>query len=300
VLFVLAVLVLATAAFFAAEAVTLQARQRTLALRRAVRYGRLQRAAQRDHEPFRKRVLAPAEHRLARMALKLDPRVSVAAVTSKLLAAGVSRSITPQQFLAGKAAAGLGGLVFGMFLGVVGGGVGRVLFFGLGLGGGAFFFPDLLLKAKASRRREEIRADLPDALDLLTVSVEAGLGFDGALAKLADHTRGPLADEFSLTLGQMRIGESRQEALKALAERVDAPEVAAFVRAIVQSDQLGMSLGRLLRTQAIDARDRRQAAAEERAMKAPVKMLFPTVLCIFPALFIIILAPAVMSLMEAL
>ena len=96
----------------------------------------------------------------------------------------------------------------------------------------------------------------------------------------------------------MRIGESRQDALKALAERVDAPEMAAFVRAIVQSDQLGMSLGRILRVQAIDTRDKRQSAAEERAMKAPIKMLFPTVMFIFPAMFLVILGPAMLNLME--
>lgn len=299
-LLVLAVIVFATAAFVAAEAVTLQARQRTLALRRAATYGRVRRAVQRGDEPFRKRVLAPAEHRLARVALRLDPRVSVGAVGSKLLAAGLSRSITPQQFLAAKATAGIGGLLFGLLVGVTNGGLGRALLFALVLGGGGFFFPDLLVKARASRRREQIRADLPDALDLLTVSVEAGLGFDGAISKLTDHTEGPLAEEFALTLGQMRIGESRQDALKGLADRVDAPEMSAFVRAIVQSDQLGMSLGRILKAQAVDARDRRQAAAEEKAGKAPIKMLFPTVLCIFPALFIVVLAPAVLSLMDAL
>jgi tight adherence protein C len=297
VLLVLAVAVLAAAAFLTAEALTLQARQRTLALRRAASYGRVRRAAQRGQEPFRKRVLAPAEQRLARVALRLDPRMSTAGVSTKLLAAGLGRKVTPQQFLAGKAAAALGGLLFGVIVGA--GSLGRMFLVALLFAGSGFFFPDFWLKARASRRRERIRADLPDALDLLTVSVEAGLGFDGAISKLTDHTEGPLAEEFALTLGQMRMGESRQDALKALAERVDAPELSAFVRAIVQSDQLGMSLGRILKTQAFDAREKRQAAAEERAMKAPIKMLFPTVLCIFPALFIVILAPAVLSFMNS-
>jgi tight adherence protein C len=109
---------------------------------------------------------------------------------------------------------------------------------------------------------------------------------------------GPLAEEFGLTLSEMRIGESRQEALKRLAERVDAPEMAAFVRAVVQADQLGISLGRILRLQAADTRLRRQAAAEERAMKAPIKMLFPTVLFIFPAMFLVILGPAILNIQE--
>ena len=298
-LLILAVSVLATAAYLAAEAASAPARQRTLALRRAATYGRSRRAAQRDAAPFRQRVLVPTEHRLAAVVLRLDPRVSVEAVAAKLLAAGMSRTLTPQKFLAAKGGVAIGGFLFGVLIGLPNGFF-RALLVGLLFGGGGFFFPDLLLRAKAARRREEIRAEIPDALDLLTVSVEAGLGFDGAIAKLVDHMDGPLIDEFALVLGQMRIGESRQDALKALAERVDAVEVGAFVRAIVQSDQLGMSLGRILKTQAADARSRRQAAAEEKAMKAPIKMLFPTALFIFPSLFIVILGPAVLSLIEAL
>jgi tight adherence protein C len=122
------------------------------------------------------------------------------------------------------------------------------------------------------------------------------MGFDGAIAKLTEHMDGALVEEFSMTLGEMRIGESRSEALKKMAERVPAPEMAAFVRSIVQADQLGISLGRILRVQAADTRLRRQAAAEERAMKAPIKMLFPTVLFIFPAMFLVILGPAMLNL----
>jgi tight adherence protein C len=106
---------------------------------------------------------------------------------------------------------------------------------------------------------------------------------------------GPLAGEFALTLSEMRIGESRSEALKRMSDRVDAPELSAFTRAIIQADQLGTTLGRILRVQAADARLRRQAAAEERAMKAPIKMLFPTVLFIFPAMFLVILGPAILN-----
>ena len=150
---------------------------------------------------------------------------------------------------------------------------------------------------RARKRRDEIRAQLPDALDLLAVSVEAGLGFDGAVAKLTEHMEGALAEEFSHTLGEMRIGESRHDALKKLAERAATPEVASFSRAIIQADQLGISLGRLLRVQASDSRLKRQAAAEEKAMKSPIKMLFPTVIFIFPAMFIVILGPAMLNLM---
>jgi tight adherence protein C len=148
---------------------------------------------------------------------------------------------------------------------------------------------------RTRRRKEDIRIQLPDILDLLCVSVEAGLGFDAAMAKVAERMDGPLVEEVRIVLHEMRIGESRAQALKSLAERVDLPETTSFVRAIVQADQLGISLGRILRVQAQDMRNRRQMAAEEKAMKAPVKMLFPTVLFIFPAMFIVVLGPAMLQ-----
>src|SRR5436190_1573323 len=151
-----------------------------------------------------------------------------------------------------------------------------VLFFSLVLAGFGFIGPDFLVSAKARSRKDRIRSELPDALDLMAVSVEAGMGFDGAISKLTEHMKGPLADEFALTLGEIRIGESRQDALKKLADRTSTPELSSFVRSIIQADQLGISLGRILRVQATDSRNKRQAAAEEKAMKAPIKMLFPT------------------------
>jgi tight adherence protein C len=163
-------------------------------------------------------------------------------------------------------------------------------------GAGGFIAPSFFVSTRARRRQSHVSADLPDALDLLAVSVEAGLGFDGAVSKLTEHMQGPLIDEFELTLGEMRIGESRSDALKKMADRVAAQEMAAFVRSIIQADQLGISLGRILRVQATDARLKRQAAAEERAMKAPIKMLFPLVMFIFPSMFIVILGPAFLNL----
>jgi tight adherence protein C len=205
--------------------------------------------------------------------------------------------MTPTTFLAMKAAGGLVGGFLGFAVGVAA--VGTVaslpLAFAFGLVG--FIAPGFVISTRGRKRREEIRTQLPDALDLLAVSVEAGLGFDGAVAKLTEHMDGALAEEFSLTLGEMRIGESRHDALKKLAERAATPEVASFCRAIIQADQLGISLGRLLRLQASESRLKRQAAAEEKAMKSPIKMLFPTVIFIFPAMFIVILGPAFLNLM---
>jgi tight adherence protein C len=159
-----------------------------------------------------------------------------------------------------------------------------------------YIVPGYFVGTRSRRRRDEVQAALPDALDLLAVSVEAGLGFDAAISKLIDNMEGALIDEFGLALSEMRVGEARQDALKKLSARVDSPELSAFVRAIIQADQLGISLGRILRVQAVDTRQKRQAAAEEKAMKAPIKMLFPTVLFIFPAMFIVILGPAMLNL----
>jgi tight adherence protein C len=164
------------------------------------------------------------------------------------------------------------------------------------LGAIGYIVPAIVVSQRAKRRQSRIVRQLPDALDLLSVSVEAGLGFDGAIAKLTQYMAGPLSEEFELALGEMRIGENRSDALKKLALRAGTPEVSSFVRAIVQADQLGTSLGRILRVQATDTRNKRQAMAEERAMKAPIKMLFPTVAFIFPAMFIVILGPALLSL----
>ena len=130
------------------------------------------------------------------------------------------------------------------------------------------------------------------------MSVEAGLGFDGAVTKLTEHMEGPLIDEFALTLNEIRVGEARATALRKMAARVDAMELSNFVRAVVQAEQLGISLGRILRVQATDTRLRRQAAAEEKAMKAPIKMLFPTVFFIFPSMFIVVLGPAMLNIVS--
>jgi tight adherence protein C len=292
-LLLLALGCLAGAAYFLGELATLPARQRATSVRRAATYGRFRVRTGLERESLRNRALVPLSQSLAGMVLRLNPRTTSESVGLKLQAAGLGKKISPTSFLAVKgifalAAAGLAlvligsagsmGLLFGLFLVLVG-----------------FFGPDYFVNIYARRRRERLRAALPDALDLLAVSVEAGLGLDGAVAKLTEHMEGPLADEFGLTLSEMRIGETRSEALRRLGERADTPEVSSFTRAIIQADQLGTSLGRILRVQAADTRLRRQAAAEERAMKAPIKMLFPTVLFIFPAMFLVILGPAILN-----
>ena len=294
ILLILAIFCLAGAAFLVSEVVTLPSRQRSLSVRRAASYGRLEVPSGTPLEGVRERLLAPISEWLAKWALRINPRASRDSIGLKLLAAGLGRRLSPTAYLAVKGAFALGGIFLGSMLGSTKG-LGGMLMGAMLLGALGFFAPDYGLTLKARGRKEKVRADLPDALDLLAVSVEAGLGFDASLAKLQEHMEGPLAEEFGLTLSEMRIGETRSEALKRMSERVDTPELSAFTRALIQADQLGTSLGRILRVQATDARLRRQAAAEERAMKAPIKMLFPTVLFIFPAMFLVILGPAILN-----
>jgi tight adherence protein C len=293
---VLGVLCLAGAAYLLGEAVTLPARERRTSVRRAATYGRFRSVLGSNQLPFTQRVLAPLGDRLAGWTLKLHPKTTIEGVSTRLLAAGLGRTIAPTTFLAFKSGLAVAGLFLGAVFGGAATGAGGVLFFAIALGGFGFIAPDFAVSARARSRKDRIRAELPDALDLMAVSVEAGLGFDGAISKLTEHMQGPLADEFALTLSEIRIGESRQEALKKLGDRAGTPELSSFVRAIIQADQLGISLGRILRVQATDSRLKRQAAAEEKAMKAPIKMLFPTVLFIFPAMFLVILGPAFLNL----
>ena len=294
-LLIIAVACLAGAVFLAGEVATLPSRERARSMRRATTYGFIRIASPLDNQRLRERAFEPLRETFAKWVLKVNPRTSMEAISLRLLGAGLGRRLSPTGFLAAKGFLAVGGALMGVLI-VSATGSGLGLLFMVALGAGGFIAPDYFVSLKAKGRREKIRADLPDALDLLAVSVEAGLGFDGAIAKLTEHMEGPLAEEFGLSLGEMRIGESRADALKRMSERVDAPELSSFTRAIIQADQLGTSLGRILRVQAADTRMRRQAAAEERAMKAPIKMLFPTVLFIFPAMFLIILGPAFLNL----
>ncbi len=292
----LGIVCLATAAFLLAEVVTFPAREREGSIKRAATYGRVHVARGPSRRPFRERAIAPLTEQLAGWTLRLNPKTSREAIALRLLGAGLGRRLTPTSFLAIKGGGGIFGVAAGALVGVTAGAPGFGFLLAGMLGFAGFRGPDYLVNMIARRRRETVRAQLPDALDLLAVSVEAGLGFDAAIGKLNEHMEGPLGEEFGLTLNEMRIGEGRADALKRLAERVDAPELSSFTRAIIQADQLGTSLGRILRVQAADTRLRRQAAAEEKAMKAPIKMLFPTVLFIFPSMFLVILGPAFMNL----
>jgi tight adherence protein C len=162
-----------------------------------------------------------------------------------------------------------------------------------------YFLPDLLLHSRGQERSQKIALELPDTLDQMTIAVEAGLGFDSAMARAGQNGKGPLAEELVRTLQDIQVGQTRRQAYEALATRTVVPDLRKFVRAIIQADQYGISISDVLRTQASEMRMKRRQRAEEKAMQIPVKVIFPLMLCILPVLFIVLLGPAVMDIVAA-
>ena len=172
-----------------------------------------------------------------------------------------------------------------------------------GLGGAftvlCFFVPDLLIQSRGQERQEKIQLALADTLDQMTIAVEAGLGFEAAMVKAATNGKGPLAEEFVRTLQDMSIGRARKDAYQSLSARTSSPDLRRFTRSIIQADTYGIAIADVLRVQAAEMRLRRRQRAEEKAMKIPVKVLFPLIFCILPVLFIVLLTPAVLSMIKA-
>jgi tight adherence protein C len=299
ILIILAIGLFGVAAYLLLSGLTVRQRQVAVALGKAKRYGVQTQREVETRRSVNDRIVGPLTHKIAAVTSKFLPRTDPNEIANRLMAAGLARSMSPQMYLALKGGLVFMAIAFGAIV-LVSGMVPAAMGMLVALGGGAigYIAPDFFINSRTRGRRETMQMELPNILDLLCVSVEAGLGFDAAVAKLSERMTGPLVDEFGLVLHEMRIGESRSEALKNLSERVDVPEVSQFCRAIIQADQLGIALSRILRVQSHDMRVRRQLAAEEKAMKAPVKMLFPTVLFVFPSMFVVALGPAALNLMQ--
>lgn len=225
---------------------------------------------------------------LARIHTTIWRKQSADDVGVQLLQAGVPRRVTPELFMALRVALTGGGLIAGFTLAH---GAGRFLFAFL-LAFAGIYFPAFALSKIAAARADRIGAELPHFIDQLGIAIEAGMSFDAALNYLLQATDGPIADEMGRVLTELRVGESRRNAMRNFAERVGSEDATAFANAVLASDQLGSPLSGILHAQAGDFRHRRQTSAEERAQKAPVKMLFPIVIFILPVMFVVILAPA--------
>jgi len=237
----------------------------------------------------RKSVLLPRlSALLVRVHLKIWSKASPDDISAQLYRAGASRRLTAEKFMAGRVLLMLLGLLMGFSLAEGA----RKILFALFFGFVGLYMPSFLLKKRATSRAERIDAELPNFVDQLAIAIEAGMSFDAALNHLIEAHDGPLGDEMRRILTELRIGESRRAALRSFTERVGTESAIAFANAVLASDDLGSPLAGILRAQARDLRHRRQMHAEERAQKAPVKMLFPIAIFILPVMFVVILAPA--------
>ena len=220
--------------------------------------------------------------------------VREADIRAELMSAGIY-TMSPRTLIGYRA---LAALLLPAFIFIIGGGSLLSILIAVCMVAGGWMIPLVLVRRKARVRLVKIERAIPDLIDLLVVTVEAGLGFSGALRLAADHLSGPLSDELRLSLQEQTMGLGVDEALSNMAARADTPGMRAFVRALAQGERLGISIGHVMRGLAVDMRKRRRQMAEERAQKAPIKMLFPLVFLIFPSLFIVLLTPAVIQLVK--
>jgi tight adherence protein C len=262
-------------------------------------YSSAPKSMQEDLEPdFNDRVLSPLLARLTGIGKRLAPADHAERLHEKIEAAGNPAGVTTDKIVALKAAGFAAFLLVSVMLCMVLGlGLGPTLVVVIGASLAGYLAPNLWLYQKAYDRAELAQNALPDALDLLTISVEAGLGFDAALAQVARNTEGPLAEEFARLLQEMQLGAGRSEALRAMADRTTLPDVKGFVSAMVQADAFGIPIGAVLRVQSQEMRTKRRQRAEEKAQKVPVKILFPLMFCILPCLFITVMGPGVISML---
>ena len=244
--------------------------------------------------PFMDRFIRPLLLGIARGFSRLTPSSSLDGIQKRLAGAGLQGQTQVSDFVGMKGMGAVFGLAFAGLLAfglhpAVGGIVILALMFGF-LG---YIAPDLWLRSRTDRRKLEITNALPDTIDLLTISVEAGLGFDQAMGRIVSKSNNTLSREFGRVLTQMRLGVPRRDALRQMADRTGVEDVSQFVGAIVQAEQLGASVGRVLRVQSAEMRVRRRQRAQKLAQQAPIKMLFPMAFLILPSIFVVVLGPAI-------
>jgi tight adherence protein C len=265
-------------------------------------YGRETVATAREDEltkPLAQRTVGPVVIRLGNFLKRFTPVGYLEKKERKLMLAGYPMNLDAPAFIVIKLLTTALGLVGGFFLVDFGGDtLQRVIFFALPVALG-FFGPDAWLERKVDERRQAMLRALPDVLDLLVISVEAGLGFDSALARVVSTVPGPLSEEFFRMLQETRVGVSRRDAMRHLMDRTDLDELRSFLLAMIQAEAFGVTIARVLRVQADEMRVKRRQRAQEKAFAAPVKLVFPLVFCIFPALFIVLLGPAALQIAEA-
>lgn len=256
-------------------------------------------AMQKELEPsFSERVTGPLLQRFVGVGRKLTPADYADRIRQRLDVAGNPLGWTVDRVTSLKFV-GFAVALVGALLGSIALSLGLLQTIGVGVGAAllGYCFPNIYLYNVGTKRTAELKSALPDSLDLLTISVEAGLAFDAALQQVSRNTDGPLADEFARVLQEMQIGLGRSKALRALGDRSTLPELRSFVSAMVQADAFGIPIGKVLRIQASEIRVKRRQSAEEKAQKVAVKLMIPLILCILPCLFIAVLGPAVIGIM---
>jgi tight adherence protein C len=253
-------------------------------------------------QPFVERIIYPIARSLGELALKFTPQNAIQDIAIKLERAGSPGGIDPTVFFAFRICGLFLGGIF-LFLAQVAPKdsylVGRGLLLAIPTSLFGFYLPDLILSSRITRRQKEIRKAMPDALDLLTICVEAGLGFDAAMAKVYEKWDNELGRAFGRVIKEIQLGKLRREALRDMSDRLGIAEMTSFIAAVIQSEQLGVSMANVLRIQSDQMRVKRRQLAEEEAHKAPIKMLLPMAMLIFPSICIVLMTPAVLTILRS-
>lgn len=244
--------------------------------------------------PFSDRVFVPIIRRISEFLVQYTPQKTLESTTRLLELAGNPRNMRAAEFIVvrGVFTVFFAALVFLMMSRLGNAEIGRRLLYTLGAAILGWYLPWMMLRSMVDRRKNAIIKKLPDALDLMTICVDAGLTFNAAMQKVDEKWDDPLANEFGRVIHEMQLGKSRRQSLRDMSDRMDVPDVSSFIAAVLQADQLGVGIGKILRIQSEQMRVRRRQRAEEKAQQAPVKMLFPMVFLIFPSIFVVLLGPA--------